>query len=215
MARIAPPTRPRTADRLVAAMTRRMFGRSLEPAAITAHHRGVTRSQLVGELVLLRSRHHLPERLRSLVEHRVAVVIGCPWCIDFGAMLALRVGVTAQEILAVPHYADSAAFSDLEKRAMAFADAATATPMQVTDAMVAALHADLGDAGLVELAHLVALENHRSRLNHALGITAQGFTDATVCALPGAAGRPGATASAPASAPAGPAAPVTPGRPPA
>lgn len=200
MARLTPPARPRLADRLTAALTRRMFGRSLEPAAVAAHHRGVTWSQLAAELVLLRSRHHLPERLRSLVEHRVAVLIGCSWCIDFGTMLALRVGVSAQDVLAVPDYATSPAFSDLEKRAMAFADAATATPPRVTDDMVAALWAELGDAGVVELAHLVALENHRSRLNHALGITAQGFTDAAVCALP-LVDAPGA--------------PVTPGRGPA
>lgn len=194
MARITPPARPRLADRFTGAVTRRMFGRALAPAAVTAHHRGVTWSQLAAEVVMLRARHHLPERLRSLVEHRVAVVIGCPWCIDFGAMLALRVGVSADDILAVPRYATSPAFSDLEKRAMAFADAMTATPPQVTDAMVADLHADLGDAGLVELTHLIALENHRSRLNHALGITAQGFTDATVCALPAARVSPPARA---------------------
>ncbi|MBO3089502.1 carboxymuconolactone decarboxylase family protein [Cellulomonas dongxiuzhuiae] len=203
MARITPPVRRRLSDRIAAAATRRMFGRSLEPAAVTAHHRGVLWSQLLGEVVLLRARHHLPERLRSLVEHRVAVVIGCSWCIDFGAMLALRVGISAQDVLAVPDYAASPAFSDLEKRAMAFADAATATPPRVTDDMVAGLRADLGDAGVVELAHLVALENQRSRLNHALGITAQGFTDATVCALPAVH----ATAPSPAA--------VTPGRGPA
>ncbi|MBF0688049.1 MAG: carboxymuconolactone decarboxylase family protein [Cellulomonas sp.] len=192
MARIAPPARQRLADRIAAVATRRMFGRPLEPAAVTSHHRGVFWSQLLGEVVLLRARHHLPVRLRSLVEHRVSVVIGCPWCIDFGAMLALRAGVDAQEVLAVPDYATSPAFSGLEKRAMAFADAATATPPRVSDAMVADLRGDLGDAGLVELAHLVALENQRSRLNHALGITAQGFTDATVCALPTSVDAPAA-----------------------
>lgn len=184
MARIAPPARPRLADRVASAATRRMFGKSLDPGTVTAHHRGVFWSQLLGEVVLLRARRHLPERLRSLVEHRTAVVIGCPWCIDFGAMLALRAGVSAEELVAVPDYARCPSFSDLEKRAMAFADAATATPLRVTDAMVESLRADLGEAGLVELVHLVALENQRSRLNHALGIPSQGFTDADVCVLP-------------------------------
>ncbi|GEA87025.1 carboxymuconolactone decarboxylase family protein [Cellulomonas cellasea] len=204
MARIAPPARPRLADRVAAAATRRMFGMPLDPGAVTAHSRGVFWSQLVGEVVLLRARRHLPERLRSLVEHRVAVVIGCPWCIDFGAMLALRVGVSAEELVAVRDYAGSASFTDLEKRAMAFADAATATPMGVTDAMVATLRAELGDAGTVELAHLVALENQRSRLNHALGITSQGFADGDVCALPPLdTARPtGAPLTAPGRAPA-------------
>lgn len=189
MARIAPPARQRLSTRLVAAATRRMFGQVMKPGLVTAHHRGVFWSQLLGESVLMNARHHLPDRLRDLVQHRVAVVIGCPWCIDFGAMLALRTRVEAADLLAVPDYATSSRFSDLEKRALAFADDATATPPRTTDAQVADLRAELGDAGVVELAHLVALENHRSRLNHALGLTAQGFTDADVCALPGVSAR--------------------------
>ncbi|NMR19986.1 carboxymuconolactone decarboxylase family protein [Cellulomonas fimi] len=187
MARIAPPARPTLARRAALALTRRMFGRTLEPSAVAAHHGGAFWSDMASEGLLLRSSHHLPDTLRDLVVHRVSVVVGCPWCIDFGAMLALRTGLTAERILAVPDYAGSALFDDLEKRAMAFADAATATPPTVTDEQVARLRDDLGDAGLVELAHLVALENKRSRLNHALGITAQGFTDSTVCELPSGA----------------------------
>ncbi len=200
MARIDPPARLPLTVRLAAAATRRMFGKALEPGLVTAHHRGVFWANLLSEGVLMRSRHHLPVRLRSLVEQRAATVIGCPWCIDFGTMLALRQGVTAEEILAVPEFADSPLFTDLEKRAMAYAEAATVTPMRVTDEMVAALRADLGDAGLVELVHLVALENHRSRTNHALGITSQGFTDSAVCALPVNAGRGDVSATAPARA---------------
>lgn len=185
MARLTAPPRPGPAQRLALAITRRMYGRALEPSRVATHHPGLFWSSLLHEAGLLRLRYRLPATLRDLVLHRVAVVIGCSWCIDFGAMLSLRAGLTAEQLLAVPDYADSALFTPLEKRAMAFADAATATPPTVTDEQVAQLRAELGDAGVVELAFLVALENHRSRLNHALGITAQGFTDATVCALPG------------------------------
>ena len=187
MARIPAPARPRPAARLAALASRRLLGQAMEPTAVTSHHGGVFWSTLLAEGTLQGARKHLPVRLRDLVQHRVAVVVGCPWCIDFGAMLALRGGLEAEDLLAVPGYATSPRFTDLERRALAFADAATATPLTVTDDEVAALRADLGDAGVVELAHLVALENHRSRLNHALGITSQGFTDAAVCALPGAA----------------------------
>lgn len=188
MARIPAAPRPGPLTRVALATTRRMFGRSLEPHRVVAHHRGVFWVTAVSETMLLRQRHRLPDSLRDLVQHRVAVVIGCPWCIDFGAMLALRGGLTAERIMAVPDYETSDLFTPLERRAMAFADAATATPTTVTDEQVADLRAELGDAGVVELAHLVALENQRSRLNHALGITSQGFTDAAVCALPGLGG---------------------------
>nr|WP_297422907.1 carboxymuconolactone decarboxylase family protein [uncultured Actinotalea sp.] len=185
MARLAPPTRTGLPTRAALALLRRLFGRRLEPQAITAHHRGSFWGGLLHEGVLLRSRSSLPPGLADLVNHRTAVVIGCPWCLDFSAMLALRTGVTADQLLAVPEYAGSALFSGLEKRAMAYADALTATPLTVSDEQVAALRAELGDSGLVELTHLITLENQRSRFNHGLGITAQGFTDAAVCAVPG------------------------------
>jgi AhpD family alkylhydroperoxidase len=184
MARLAAPRSPAPLKRLALAVTRSMFGQVLEPSSIWAHHTGVFWTSMVHEGMLQRVRHHLPAELRDLVVHRVSVVIGCPWCIDFGAMEALRAGLTAERLLAVPDYVGSALFSDREKACMAFADAATATPPTVTDAQVEALRADLGEAGLVELAYLVALENHRSRFNHSLGVTSQGFTDAVVCALP-------------------------------
>ena len=184
MARIEAPRRVGLGKRAVLRLTGRMYGQVMDPQAVVAHHTGVFWSQAVHEGLLMRTRHHLPRELRDLVVHRVSVVIGCPWCIDFGAMESLRAGLTPERILAVPDYATSDLFTATEKRAMAFADDATATPPRTTEEQVAELRAELGDVGLVELAHLVALENHRSRLNHALGLTAQGYTDAAVCALP-------------------------------
>lgn len=184
MPRLPLPTRTTLPRRGALAVARHLFGQDLEPSRLTGHHPGVFWRTLLHEGGLMTMRHRLPASLRDLVTHRVSVVIGCPWCIDFGAMLALRGGLTPDRLLAVPEYATSDLFTPLEKRAMAYADAATATPPTVTDAQVAELRSDLGDAGVVELTHLVALENHRSRFNHALGIRSQGFTDSAVCALP-------------------------------
>ena len=60
---------------------------------------------------------------------------------------------------------------------MEYAEAMTATPPDVTDEMVAGLRRELGDAELVELTMMVAVENVRSRFNSALGLTSQGFKD--------------------------------------
>ena len=188
MARIPAPTRIPLTRRLALRVVRRMFGQTPEPFVLAAHHRGVFWATAVHESLLLRSRRRLPAELHDLVTHRVATLVGCPWCIDFGAMLALRGGLTPERILAVDDYRTSELFNAVERRALEFADAATATPPAVTDEMVAALRADLGDAAVVELAHLVALENHRSRLNHALGMTAQGYTDTATCPLPAVPG---------------------------
>jgi len=46
------------------------------------------------------------------------------------------------------------------------------------------LRGHFDDARLVELSHIIALENMRGRFNLALGITAAGFSEGGVCAVP-------------------------------
>jgi alkylhydroperoxidase family enzyme len=57
----------------------------------------------------------------------------------------------------------------------------TLTEPAVTDAMVASLRAQLGDAALVELTATIAFANFTTRANVALGIESDGF--AAACGL--------------------------------
>jgi alkylhydroperoxidase family enzyme len=84
----------------------------------------------------------------------------------------------------VDNYATSPRFTEIERLALAYTDAMTGQPMQVTDEQVAALDAALGHAGLVELTFAIAVENMRGRFYHALGITDQGFTSGEACKVP-------------------------------
>ncbi len=59
----------------------------------------------------------------------------------------------------------------------------TETPVRVPDPLFAALRARLGDEGVVELSGAIAWENFRARINHALGMQAEGFSAGAVCAL--------------------------------
>jgi alkylhydroperoxidase family enzyme len=58
----------------------------------------------------------------------------------------------------------------------------TQTPPEVTDDMVADLRTRFSDAEVIELTAIIAVENQRSRINIALGLTSQGFRDH--CDLP-------------------------------
>lgn len=60
---------------------------------------------------------------------------------------------------------------------LAYAEAVTATPPEITDELVDALREHLDDAQIVELAMMVALENLRSRFNTGVGLTSQGFKE--------------------------------------
>lgn len=156
-------------------LARRRFGDVPEPLAVTRHHRRLFWAGLMAELAYQRAARTLPARLRELAVYRVATVVGCSWCVDFGTMLQRLGQLDVERLQHIDDYPTSPLYAPDERLALAYADAMTAQPMAVTDAQVAELEATLGRAGLVELTHAIALENMRARANHALGITDQGF----------------------------------------
>lgn len=187
MARITPLPATSLPRRVAYGVARRMFGGRLpEPIAVQAHAGGVFWSTSVFESLVLRTWKRTPQRLADIVTLRASVVVGCPWCIDYGSHEARR-SLSEQELRAIGSYEAGELFSPLEREVMAYVDAMTATPMTTTDEMVASLVGQLGEPVVVEVTALAALENQRSRFNHAMGITAQGFTEGAACAVPVAA----------------------------
>ena len=84
----------------------------------------------------------------------------------------------------LPVYRDSPAFSPLEKLVLDYAVAMTRTPVDVPDALFAALRQHFDEAGLVELTATVAWENYRARFNRPFLIGADGFSEGAFCVLP-------------------------------
>jgi len=167
--------------RLLYRWTERRFGAVPEPFAVVAHHPRLLRAGLLAEAAYGWAARQLPDSLRELAVYRVATVVGCSWCVDFGTMLQRLGGLDVDRLAHIEDYPTSPHYTGLERLALAYADAMTAQPTTVTDGQVAELAAALGPAGLIELTHLIALENMRARFNHALGITDQGFDAA--CAV--------------------------------
>src|SRR6266496_3870514 len=110
-------------------------------------------------------------KLAHWYTHSVAWTIGCCWCVDFGTMLLRLDGLDVERLKEIGDYATSSRCSDDERAAIAYADAMTATPTEATDEQVADLERRFGRDGVVELTYQIALENQRSRMNTALGIT--------------------------------------------
>ncbi|MCZ2823687.1 MULTISPECIES: carboxymuconolactone decarboxylase family protein [unclassified Modestobacter] len=162
--------------------SRRTYGAVLDPGAAMAHHPRVLLSQVRFEKSVARWRR-LDPTLKALAVMSSATTIGCAWCLDFGFWESSQRGVDPAKLGDVPRWRDSPVYSDLERRVMAYAEAMTVTPPQVTDEMVADLRRDLDDAQLVELTMMISVENSRSRTNAALGLTSQGFRDR--CEVPG------------------------------
>ncbi len=177
---------PRTLlTRAVAWYSRRTYGAVLDPAEAMGHHPRLLLTQLRHERSLARW-DRLDPALESLAVMSAAVTVGCSWCVDFGWWVGTaHGGVDPAKLRAVPTWRDGDALTDLERRVVEYAEAMSTTPPGVTDGMVAALRRDLGDAALVELTTMVAVENGRSRFNAAMGLTSQGFRDR--CGIPAGA----------------------------
>jgi AhpD family alkylhydroperoxidase len=156
--------------------SKRRWGAVADPAAAMAHHPQLLRANARFEMSVDRW-HRLDPTLKHLAEMAASVAIGCSWCVDFGWWIAQSQGTDPVKLRDVPRWRDSDVYTDLERRVLEYAEAATATPPTVTDELVEDLRRDLGEAALVELTMMIAVENQRSRFNSALGLSSQGFRD--------------------------------------
>lgn len=200
MARIAavPAREAGLSGRLAYFFTRRalarLTGRSpegmLAPLETYAHLPGLLRGYAGLEQATARQ-HRTSQRLRALAELKTATLTSCEYCIDMGSQISRRWGLSDAELLALPRYRTSELFSDLDKLVLDYATGMTRTPAEVPDELFARLREHLSEAQLVELTHLIALENLRGRFNIALGIGAAGFSAGLVCAVPEPAEGPG------------------------
>lgn len=126
----------------------------------------------------------LSPELKVLATSKVAMKVNCEFCLDIGSAIARIEGVDEQKLLALPQYAESDLFSDLERLVVTLADEMTKTPALVPVELRAALLTHLSKAELMELAAEIAWENQRARLNQALGVRPSGFSDGSFCLVP-------------------------------
>lgn len=129
----------------------------------------------------------VPKELSELAVLRAATLVGCEFCMDIGSELARRSGLSDAQLRALPEAHESGLFSDDELLAIDLATAMSSTPAQVGDELMERVLARFGVKGAMELAQLIAWENTRARLNQALDIPPEGFSEGKACAVPAAA----------------------------
>ena len=132
--------------------------------------------------------NRLDPNLASFAVMAAAAEIGCSFCLDLNYFTAHNKGLDEVKAREVPRWRDSEVFTPLERRVMEYAEAMCQTPLAVTDEMSAALLADLGADGLLELTAKIGFMNLSARTNVALGIRSEHFADS--CGLQPMANRP-------------------------
>jgi len=93
-------------------------------------------------------------------------------------------GVTDEDLAGLAKYETSDRFSIADRLVLDLAVAMTSTPADVPDSLRNELLVHFTKAELAEIASAIAWENHRSRLNKALGVRPVGFSDGAFCVLP-------------------------------
>jgi 4-carboxymuconolactone decarboxylase len=170
----------------VARGARVSFGRDLVSARVFARHPRLMFTYMRSNRAAERT-PHVPELLADLGVLRAATMVGCEFCIDIGSEFARRAGLTDDQLRNLHDAHASGLFDDDQLLVIDLATGMTATPGEVDDELMERVVARFGTKGTMELAQLIAWENTRARMNVALGLGAEGFSEGKACALPYAA----------------------------
>ena len=161
--------------RLMFRRQRRRYGRELEPVRLWARMPAAFLAMSALYRALDRRSSPIDPALRSLLQVRVSQINGCEFCIDLNSLLGARRGLDEAKLRALPEFEDSTLFSEREKAALGYAEAATRSDRRVDSARVARMRLHFDDQAIVELTALIAYQNMSSKFNAALGVPAQGF----------------------------------------
>lgn len=177
--RIPPIEKPRgLVNRLAYWMSRRQLGKVMTPLKVVfARIPGTIFSEYALVRVLEGNKLKLDPMLRLLVQHHVARLNGCGFCIDIGRAVAVQHRVNLDKIDAVSEYRVNPLFTERERSALAYVEEATRNKV-VTDATFAALRGHFDEREIVEITWLCAVENYFNLVNLPLEIESDGL-----CAL--------------------------------
>ena len=181
MSRIEP--RQGVFARLVGRGSRVAYGRELDSAGVYAQHPRLMFDYMRFNRAAERGKR-VPKALSELAVLKAATMVGCEFCIDIGSEYARRSGLSDAKLLALHEAHESGLFDADELLVIDLAAGMTRTPGAVGDELMARVRERFGVKGTLELVHLIGWENTRSRINIALDIGAEGFSEGKVCALP-------------------------------
>jgi AhpD family alkylhydroperoxidase len=184
MARLEPAPPRGIIRRLTYRTAKRMYGRTMEPTGVIAHHKPLLVGYGMVGVALERYSRSVDERLKNLAMLRVSQLVGCEWCLDFGSMLAQKSGIPADTLRELSNWRSSAQFDDLDRLVLEYSEAMTRTPVDVSDELFARLREHFDERQIVELTMAIGLENLFSRSNWAFGIHGEGFSEGMYCVRP-------------------------------
>ncbi|MEO6985709.1 MAG: carboxymuconolactone decarboxylase family protein [Paralcaligenes sp.] len=123
----------------------------------------------LSHLTGIRQRSTLPGKLREMVIMRIAILNGAPYEADQHAPIALKEGMTPEQLDALDQWETSAVFSEQERAVLAYTDAMT-RHVHVPKEVFATVKSHFDTRRLVELTAAIATYNMVARFLEALEI---------------------------------------------
>lgn len=109
--------------------------------------------------------------LKRMIGHVASMAAGCMYCRAHTATSAMRLGVAAEKLAALPEYRNSDLFTDAERAAFDFALAAASIPNDVTDESFGRLRQYWSEGQIVEILGVISLFGFFNRWNDSLATT--------------------------------------------
>jgi uncharacterized peroxidase-related enzyme len=110
----------------------------------------------------------VPSGVLALCGNIASQAAGCLYCVAHTANNATKRGVEADKVAALWEYETSPLFSDAERAALRFSQAAASMPNMVSDADVEAVKSHFGEDGVVEILAVVSWYGFLNRWNDSL-----------------------------------------------
>lgn len=133
--------------------------------------------------------------LRNCIAHVASYSAGCRYCMAHTANNAKHAGVAEDKIAAIWEYETSALFSEAERAALRFAQAAARVPNAVEDADVVAMKLYYSDDEIADILAVVAYFGFLNRWNDSLAtrleVPPRDFAEKTLSANQFAVGKHG------------------------
>ena len=159
-----------------------VYGREMKSARVYAQHPRLMFDYMRYNRAAERGKR-VPKALTELAVLRAATLVGCEFCMDIGSEFARRSGLSDEKLLALSTAHESGLFSEDELLVIDLATGMSVTPGQLDDELMARVRERFGVKGTLELVHMIAWENSRARVNIALDIAPEGFSEGKACAV--------------------------------
>jgi uncharacterized peroxidase-related enzyme len=139
---------------------------------VKAHKPALLRAFIeLGKAVYSQEQGSIPFDLKSLIGNMASKSVGCMYCIAHTASNSSRAGVDDQKIAAMWEFETSDLFSEAERAALSFAQAAAQVPNATTDADFAALRKHFTDFQIVEIMSVISMFGYLNRWNDSMATT--------------------------------------------